>query len=439
MGQGGNLTLINGSPYTWEVSYVHSYQMNSWPFDTSTTVAPGADVPFYVEWDESILVDTGDDAAEATFTLEGTSSYFQVQARWQYVQVVFEGIETENNPEGSTISLGWETNGVMPFILSGNTSSFSSNNPPVAWMQSNIETLGSRPLRQICIPGSHDAGMSVLNSGTAFATTDNTVTQTTTIGGQLTYGSRYFDVRPVISAGEYMAGHYSDIEVIGWQGGNGQSFADIIDEINTFTDDNAELIVLNLSHDLDTDLDPDYEPFTQEQWDALFEQLTGINALFVASNPSTVDLSTLALSDFIGSGEAAVIVIVEPSNGSITLGDYASGGFYLYSQFNVYNEYSDTSDLDDMISDQLQKLADVRQTPDSQLFLLSWTLTQDLADAIDLDQTILQLAATADPLLYTDLIPACTSDTYPNILYVDGFNTSDLAALAMAINLKFAA
>jgi hypothetical protein len=32
MGQGGYLSLINATPFSWHKIYEHSYQMNSWDF-----------------------------------------------------------------------------------------------------------------------------------------------------------------------------------------------------------------------------------------------------------------------------------------------------------------------------------------------------------------------------------------------------------------------
>lgn len=434
MGEGGTLVLVNGTPYPWNLTYQHSYQMNSWPFINYSIIPDYSSVPVYIEWNEDITVDPFNDAGEATYALAGTPYSFQIQARYRYIQVEFQSIATAGNDEGSTIGLGWDHNGNMPFILSGNEGGFSSNNPPVAWMQDNIGKLGPRTLRQLTIPGSHDAGMYELTGGTAFANDANTQTQTLSIGGQLTLGSRYFDSRPVISDGQYVSGHYSDLtEPLGWQGGNGESFDDIISDINDFTSTNKELIIVNLSHDYDTDTGRDYQVFTQAQWDALFELLLGINDLYVAPDPTTVDLTQLPLSDFIGDDNAAVVVIVQPNNGSITLGDYNSLGFYTYSQFNAYNSYSDTDSDSDMSSDQLQKMRTVRTSPDAQEFLLSWTLTQDAADAVTGYPTILDLAAEAMQSLYTDVFPACSNTTYPNIIFLDGWNTSDPTALALAI------
>lgn len=302
---------------------------------------------------------------------------------------------------------------------------------PTAWMQSSLSVIGNRPLRSICMPGSHDAGMSVIEGKTAFVTNEDVLTQTGNIGSQLSFGSRYFDLRPVIASGVFKTGHYSEIEIVGWQGADGQAFSEIISELNAFTASNAELIVLNLSHDLNTD--SGYGTLTQSDWNNLFTQMLGINHLFIAPNPTSVDLTTMTVNQFIGGGNAAVLVIAQPSDSSITLGSFATQGFYTYGQYNAYNNYADTDDLDTMISDQLSKMRSIRTSPTSQLFLLSWTLTQDAGDIIT-DDSIIDLANKADAALDSNLSGAYTSTTYPNIIYIDNFSSSDATSLAMTIN-----
>ena len=216
--------------------------------------------------------------------------------------------------------------------------------------------------------------MSVIEGQTGFVDADDVLTQTGNIGSQLAFGSRYFDIRPVIASGVFKTGHYSDLDVIGFQGADGQAISEVISEINAFTSSNAELIVLNLSHDLNTD--SGYGSLTQSDWNNLFQQLTGLNHLFVAPNPTSVDLTSLSLNTFIGGGQAAVLVIAQPSDSSITLGSFATRGFYTYSQYNAFNSFANSDNLNTMINDQLTKMRSVRTSPTSQLFLLSWTLTQ---------------------------------------------------------------
>jgi len=290
------------------------------------------------------------------------------------------------------------------------------------------------------MPGTHDAGMSAYNSGTAFTHSCDTVTQTTGILGQLQYGSRYFDIRPVISGGQFMTGHYTDVtQLNSWQGANGQSIQSIIDDVNNYTASNSELVVLYLSHDLNTDLgNSSYAPLTQQEWNTLLTLLQeGINNLFVTS---ASDLTTLTLNTFIGNNKAAVVVVVDPSGTGISLGNYANQGFYPAASFPVYNQYSDTNTLSTMMADQLAKMRAQKTNLDASYFLLSWTLTQDGTQATfcsafpSLDPSILSLANTANGALSSNLLPACNANCYPNIIYVDNINSSACATLAMTIN-----
>ncbi|KAF2141878.1 uncharacterized protein K452DRAFT_34954 [Aplosporella prunicola CBS 121167] len=449
MGQGGYVDLINGTPYPWTLTGQHSYQMESWSFPS--TISSGQSVPVYIEWNQEPGKHQADDGGEAVYAIQGASAAFQVQARNTKgftIEVVLTSVETENNPVGSNIGLGFDHDGSVNFILGGSEGNFTSTNPSIDWMQQNMATLGGRKLRHICMPGSHDAGMSVFGTHTGLVKDANTLTQKFSIGEQLKAGSRWFDIRPVISNGGFYTGHYSDTKVVGWQGANGQSLTDIINEINSFTEQYHELVILDISHSLDTD--NDYKEFSQSQWNNLFDQLSKINDRLNTTGISTTeDLSQRTLSQFIGHGAGSVLIVVELPNG-ITLGKYFQQGIVASSpNFPFYNVYSNSDDLDTMKADQLSKLAANRKTPDDPFFLLSWTLTETAVESIwgsigfpgDFN-SILGMAGSAYQPLF-ESFGSFNAKSYPNVLYMDLFGTSepgadsprtDVAALAMAVN-----
>jgi hypothetical protein len=439
MGQGGYITLVNGTKSDWVRKDQHSYQMNSWDFPN--TVQAMSSVSVYVEWNQAPWHEWGDDGGDATYQLQGTDLEFWVQASGRnefHLQIAFTNIATHGNPRGSVLNLGWIHNGAVNFILSGEPGCLSSSNPPISWMQSNMSLLQERTLREICIPGSHDSGMSIYTSGTTGTNDCNTLTQSTGIKGQLQYGARYFDIRPVISDGQYLTGHYGHIEMLGigtWQGANGQSISSIIDDINTFTADNKELVILYLSHDLNTDLGNNaYAPFTQTEWNKMFKLLEGIHNLFITESS---DLTMLKLRDFIGGNRAAVVVIVDADREGISLDGFANRGFYTPAHFLLYNKYSKNNDVHSMMKDQFDKLKNKHRKV--KYFLLSWTLTLSSGQAIQCATlpgvlSIRDLANIANPYLYTKLMSNCTKECYPNILYTDNILSSDIAALAMAVN-----
>lgn len=380
------------------------------------------------------------------YSLEGTSNHFELQARGDggfHLMAYFNGIATAGNPQGSSINLGWSHDGFVPFVLSGTVGNFWSTNPPSSsWMSALLPEIGSKPLRHIAMVGSHDAGMNTISGSTAFANAGNCQTQTKNIGQQLALGSRYFDMRPVIAGGKYVTGHYSDTHnsLLEWQGANGQSIESIISQLNQFTANNHELVIIKLSHSANTDHGRNYPKFDQQEWNGLLQKLLTVNHLHVTANPTSVDISKLSLSSFIGHGQAAVVFLIDAWD--ISLEEYANRGFYRFSQFPVFDDYSNTNDVNHMVSTQLQKLAQNHTTIDEPPFLLSWTLTQDSTDAFtqffSKSKSLISFADEANNVLYSRLPPAIHAVNFPQIIYLDNIVDSNPASLAIAINQLYA-
>jgi hypothetical protein len=290
------------------------------------------------------------------------------------------------------------------------------------------------------MPGSHDAGMSAINGPTPVSNKQNTQTQNLDFSGQLAQGARYFDLRPVIAGGHYAAGHYSNIAGI-WQGATGQSIQDIIVQINNYLDKNRELVVLELTADHMYDTDHGYNLFNSDQWNGLFKLMSGLKHLYVAPK-GTTDLTRLSLKSFIASSGAVIVVV----RGYNNLGSYANNGFYTGSQYPMYNNYSNTDSDDDMRHDQISKMQTQRASPDSDPFLLSWTLTLQLGTSIGIvGSSIIDLAQRVLPELYgTPAEPTAgvwsfmNKNTYPNVILIDAWpNDQRVTDLCMAVNRYF--
>ena len=117
------------------------------------------------------------------------------------------------------------------------------------WMWEHRRFLSTYPINDLLwLPGSHDAGMGVITSTTFHATADNTRTQILTIEQQLLHGIRWFDVRPMMAPDRsWWCSHFGDTGV-GWQGATGQKADEVIDDVNRFTQNHKELVVLRLTH-----------------------------------------------------------------------------------------------------------------------------------------------------------------------------------------------
>lgn len=391
-----------------------------------------------VEFESGLTITESDDGGEVDFTIQDYDQYpaFEIQARAPggnpNLQIYFYNLQTTVNALGSTMDIGFNSGGYTFFVLSSSfiDGPYFSNVPGTSWMQDMMMTYSDVTLRNFCMPGSHDSGMSIINGSTFGVTSEDVITQKLSVGGQLDVGARYFDIRPVISSGYFKTGHYSCSSTFGvCAGANGQSIQSIVSDINAFTAQNAELIILNLSHDMNTDAD--YRGLNQNEWISLFSLLYQIDHLYFDPNPYEVDLSTYTLGDFI-SDSAAVIVIVNSSD--VTLGNYAYYGFFPWTAFPVFNSYTGTDNLNSMINDQIGKMNQHRPNENTPPFLLSWTLTQSATDVIT-DNSILDLAAEAYPYLFYSLASAVSPRTFPNIIYIDNVADPAVAGLAIAIDM----
>lgn len=105
-------------------------------------------------------------------------------------------------------------------------------------------------LRHVIMPGSHDAGLadeSYAALGMLGTGKSHTVTQSVGVGQQAVFGSRFFDVRIIMSGGALKAYHSpSDSRALG---GVGQSFETILNELQSFVKSNpTEFVIIRLAH-----------------------------------------------------------------------------------------------------------------------------------------------------------------------------------------------
>lgn len=477
MGNGSTLVLFNGTHHDWTLEGTSSYQMNSWdghfpkyiaagelrflPLNSSRmlTILLGTAAFVYFEYDQRPFKKRSDTSAQASY--QSDSLNFKVIAKDgpERASVEVNGVKTPENPSGNRFEqqLTWIHNGWTPFQLvsRGDTGTYLTHALTPDWMQRNLDWLGHRPLHTICMPGSHDAGMSIISQ--VFADDIGAIRdfmgplcqcQAGSVAEQLQWGSRYFDVRPFISGGEFWTGHYT-----GTLGGRGQSISSIVDNINQFTNRYNELVIVNLSHECNSDEKSGKawrQGFNQQEWNKLASLLCGLNHRWLATTDREADLSTLTLNEFIGNGKPAVIIIADVSDLSM-LGLNANEGFFLPRQLNTFDQYSDSPDVNVMVGNQLQKMRDFMNQKDQKIFLLSWTLTQHteqivqtiLINNLKLDPmskqnfSIAGLAAQANQALFQFLLPSVSEKAFPNIIYLDYLHGSYLfAGVALAANAK---
>jgi len=299
---------------------------------------------------------------------------------------------------------------------------------PAKWMEQTLDF--SKTLKEISIPGSHDAGMYTSSNCSPGAASCNTETQKKPMLGQLEAGMRYFDLRPVWTNGAFCTGHFSNVDVLGGQGCTGGTLMDIFTGVNEFLSrGHKELVILKLSHDYDRDADR--FSFNESQLDALIDLVTRMLGKWLYLNDTGNRLAAIPLSRIIGSSGKVIAVFDRLPD------QLVRSGIYQYSDYSprgdqpgivsgalsIYDEYSDTNDFDFMRRDQLGKL-DCPVNHGGDLFLLSWTLTQSPVQAsgclIGAAASIIALAEKAIESIVPDLRGhGITSANVPNIVYLD--------------------
>eukprot|EP01039_Chlorochromonas_danica_P008035 gene8035-8863_t len=309
------------------------------------------------------------------------------------------------------------------------------------WIGDNIDMLGDRTLRSICLPGTHDAAIYTVDQIYPASMNLTSITQKMTILEQLTMGIRYFDLRVTKRNDLYYATNYYTLCVqfgslsgCAELGGRGPTIDAIIDEFNTFTTNyHKEVIILNFSQSTGED----GQPFDSDTWVGLLTKLRDkVLCLYTNDVP---DLTQVKLKDFVASGQSAVIVVVRENPAAVNWSDFH--GIHQGGKFPMFNESSNTQVVDDMTADQINKMIKHKKNPDDPVFLLSWTLTQstqlleqyarDIAQAIAhgesppspaggkyFEYTLENLAAQANSRLNC-IFPACDPHSFPNIIMLD--------------------
>ncbi|RSL48410.1 hypothetical protein CEP54_012939 [Fusarium duplospermum] len=201
------------------------------------------------------------------------------------------------------------------------------------WMQRHLHLIGNRPLSQICVPSAHDAGTYHLRFGTVGGGKNVVLTQTKSMLDQLHLGVRHLDIRATYAilpdsfhdplngtrTGWY-CGHYTPQGQkfgIGWQGGSGASIDELVQQVNEYTRDHAELVILKISHVVvlrHSKLWAIEDPLTLGHVTSLMQSLGQLEYLFKATNASggkEKPLNDYTLNEFVGTGQAAVVVVIE--------------------------------------------------------------------------------------------------------------------------------
>ena len=418
MAEGGHITLANNTRHDWNLWSDMCWEMN-WKFPK--TIAAGTCVRVYVE-----RLNIARARGHVSYVTNGLCEKFEIKTNNEHEFVL--RIE-RGHPSRKIVPIKWRPNGEMLFTLGGCHPNYITYDGPTSWMQNSLKFLGERSLREICMPGTKNSGMSIVGTHSPHVSMFSLKSQCVSVGGQLDFGVRYFDIKPVFSAEGFHAGNYTKIKGI-FSGGIGQSIESVISDVNAFTAKIKELVILDISQDLNV-MDG-FKEFEQKEWNLLLAQLMNIKNLFIHPNPM-VDLTHLRLGEFIGGKKAAVVVVIRPTQHQIELGKFQNKGIYVAGNFPLCGECSMFHTEQEMNYDQVLKMRNFKFVPNASYFQLHWSLHLTDLQAFSGTKTAMALSEEVNDKI-VKILPSCTPECYPSVLYVDGLQSYDLQSVAMTIN-----
>src|SRR6202034_4086957 len=139
---------------------------------------------------------------------------------------------------------------------------------------------------------------------------DNDRFQTMSIYDQLQFGARMLDIQPTYHYGGWFCGHYAHTGAAfgwgEWKGGDGASIEKVIEDINLFTSQNSELVIVNISLVFNMD---EGRKCNDAERDQLLNLLSNLNYLYTARNPMDIRLDRMRLREYIDGNQPCVLVV----------------------------------------------------------------------------------------------------------------------------------
>ena len=351
--------------------------------------------------------------------------------------IYFQAISTNSlSYQQEQILLETVNNNFAPVVTDGAT-----------WMAQLFSTIGGQQLSNICLPGTHDSGMSQVSNASVGAYAGNTQTQTLTIEQQLLQGIRYIDCRPTIWKGELYFGHFSYTNTLdlGWLGATGQSWDEIVKDITNFFSvpgRNQELLVLDFCNGLNYD-----NPYGKDSYglspadsDIWLNSINNNLGSLLYKRTGNTNPCTEILSNILTNNVQIIAHFDNTFNSTLLTPE---NGFWTDNQWKFGGSYKDTNDLQTMVDDQKQKMLNyVHSNEDPGLLITSWTLTQDTKQAIFCNPTIEQLSEAPNNTLLQYMegwiaINQINNRIYPNMIITNyaNENVTQILNLTTQINL----
>jgi len=306
------------------------------------------------------------------------------------------------------------------FIDSCKKEKNTENDVRVDWMTELREEYPDKKIlfSDICMPGSHDAGMYILRSCLIGANTCNTQTQELNLYQQLEAGYRVFDIRPVKKGEMYYVQHTTDCGGLGCQG----DYLDyIFNYTNQFLEKYNEVIIFEVSHICGFD--------TKEDTVAFFNMAKKIlgDKIYTETEYES-NFYDWSLEKILGENpKHGKIILMFEDNWSNNI-EMRQQGYFSENIMHLEGGWSNKNEYGALKTDQLAKFKNY-QPESPKIFQFSYQMTQDAMMAVACGITgnaksIRQLAQESNtdfPLVIDDLIQTgeINSGKIPNIFWCD--------------------
>lgn len=304
-----------------------------------------------------------------------------------------------------------------------NNSGTIVKNESADWMSILLENNPSATItfRDICMPGSHDAGMFLVQDCSVGANSCNTQTQYLDFKGQLEGGIRVFDVRPIFYKNRYYTQHATDCDGLGCKG---DRMENILAQTKAFLDKHAEVVIYQMVHFCK--MNPNDEAFI----DFLEAQLG--DRIYRDNNPS-VPLIEKSLRDILRADMKTGKIILMFENGFANTPENRAKGYFSNEAMPSEGGWSNKNNFTELKADQLAKY-NAYNPSSGKLFSFSWQMTQDALQAVNCalrpnGYSIQSMAKETNanlPLVVDSLIASgsLSSSKFPNVIWTDDSDAS---------------
>jgi len=427
---------VNLTPYRFVKTYQHSYQFDAFDFDDIPSGKARQNTMHYTEKVVGNEVDTN---GEAYYQLEGTNKKFEIRGtthipdnypRRTVVDLTGMGLGQReyNDPEQEVpvtlVITGSEEYGYIA------SHKFGANN----WMHELHDVIGDRQLRHVVMPGSHDAGMSMIGDSlkegwNALGTSSNSQNQDLNIYDQLRVGSRYFDLR-VASAygGPFFAAHVNDEKSKTPVGATGEKLDDIIAGINKFMAESpGEVVILWVKYMVD--LNSNVPAGAGRYWDekktqSFYSKMEGIKNR--CTNLPDKKFDRLPAKTFMdqNNGGGCVLIITDGTLSDGISQDKPSSGIYYKSHMDRDDHWAEKETVEDLAKNQVDHMLSKKRTnaDDSSadpFLIMQWLVTPDaLTSTLDTSLGIFAMMY-SNPALYWNAFNAMSPDYWPTVIMQD--------------------